>query len=420
MQLTHEEKRMLQGDYGKGTQFAMELLVKVGDLYGASRFLPVKKAHIDSAAYETLREAGSDFLDYLAENGAKVRVPTTMNPLSRDVMNCEKFGISEDIAQKSKRVEDAYQAMGVLQTWTCASYQTASIPRFGEVISWSESNEVNFVNSVLGARAERIPDMMDVCCAIAGRVPEFGLYLTENRRGDMLFQLDGFGEDWFQDCVDFALLGYYVGKKVVNKVPVIQGLPDSTTSDDLKALSAAAASGGAVGLFHVVGITPEAATLDAAFQGWDDYPVVTVTPQDLMDVREELNTAEGDQVAMVLLGCPHLSVNELQEVAQLLDGRTVHPGTEFMLMTSQAQYTIAKRSGIIDQLEAAGVAVTQDTCLMTFGLVDRWRGQNFVTNSGKIATYAPAVNGTKIYMDSTRNCVEAAVSGLVQKGSVKW
>lgn len=136
-------------------------------------------------------------------------------------------------------------------------------------MSWSESNAVNFVNSVIGARAERLPDLMDVFCAVAGRVPEYGLYLTKNRRGDMLFKLEGFDDQWFQNCVDYSVLGYLVGEIVINKNPVIVGMPARTTIDEIKTFSAAAASGGAVSLFHIVGVTPEAPTLEDAFHGWD-------------------------------------------------------------------------------------------------------------------------------------------------------
>lgn len=281
MQLTTYEQEMLDGKYGAGTQLAMEVLVRMGELYGAKRLLPVKNAHIDAAAYTTIWDAGTEFLEFLAENGAKVPVPCTINPLSRDIKNWEKLGASEEFAMKSKRMEDAYLKMGVIPTWTCAPYQCTNVPQFGEIVSWSESNAVNYVNSVVGARAERLPDLMDVCCAVAGRVPEYGLYLDENRIGDMLFKLEGFDDTWFQDSVDYAVLGYYVGEIVVNKVPVIEGLPYRTMPDNLKAFSAAAASGGAVSLFHAVGFTPEAPTVEEAFKGKTDYPVHIVTPDDL-------------------------------------------------------------------------------------------------------------------------------------------
>ena len=304
MRLSQEEQRMLDGSRGSGVQQAMEILVKMGELYGAERFLPVKNAHIDAAAYTTIWDAGTEFIEYLVDNGARVAVPTTIKPVSRDIKNWGKLGTTEGFAAKSKRLEDAYLRLGVIPTWTCAPYQCTNVPGFGEVVSWSESNAVNYVNSVIGARAERLPDLVDVCCAVAGRVPEYGLYKEENRAGDMLFLLEGFDETWFQDSVDYAILGYLVGEKVINKVPVIAGLPERTMPDNLKAFSAAAASGGAVALFHVVGLTPEAPDVETAFRGKSGYPIVTITTDDMKAMEKRLNTAEENNVDLVLMGCP--------------------------------------------------------------------------------------------------------------------
>ena len=214
MYLTDYEQEILEGKHGEGTRMAMEIVIKMGELYGADRLIPVKRAHIDAAAYTTIWDAGTEFIEYLADHGAKCAVPTTINPLSRDIKNWKELGASEKFALKSKRLEDAYLKMGVIPTWTCAPYQSTNAPHFKEVVSWSESNAVNYVNSVLGARAERLPDMVDVCCAVTGRVPAYGRYLDENRKGDVLFRLEGFDDTWFQDSVDFAVLGYYIGEIV--------------------------------------------------------------------------------------------------------------------------------------------------------------------------------------------------------------
>lgn len=416
MQLTAYEQAMLDGAYGKGVQFAMEIVVKMGTLYGAERLIPVKNAHIDAAAYTTIWDAGTEYLEYLADNGAKVAVPTTINPLSRDIKNWKKLGQSEGFAMKSKRMEDAYLKMGVIPTWTCAPYQCTNVPKFGEVVSWSESNAVNYVNSVVGARAERLPDMVDVACAVTGRVPAYGWYLDENRIGDVLFRLEGFDESWFQDSVDYAILGYLVGEIVVNKVPVIEGLPERTMPDDLKAFSAAAASGGAVGMFHAVGHTPEAPTLEAAFSGRTDYKTIVLTPENMRDMESRLNTAKDNHVDVVLMGCPHLSADELNRVAALMDGKKVCEKTEFWIMTSETQYNLALRNGAAQKLEEAGVIITRDTCLMEMDEGDsRWEGQNFVTNSGKAAQYTPAINRVNIHMASMKGCIEAAVTGTFAK-----
>ncbi len=415
MELTKYEQEMLDGVHGEGVKMAMEVLVKMGELYQAKRFLPVKNAHIDAAAYTTIWDSGTKFLEYLAEHGAKAAVPATINPLSRDIKNWKKLGTTEEFAMKSKKIEDAYLKMGVIPTWTCAPYQCTNVPIFGEVVSWSESNAVNYVNSVIGAKAERLPDLIDACCVVTGRVPEYGMYLDENRKGDVLFKLEGFDDTWFKDAVDYAVLGYYVGEIVINKVPVIEGLPWETMPDQLKALSAAAASGGAVCLFHAVGLTPEAPTVEAAFKGKADYEVRIVTPKDLLEMRNRLNTVTEDRVDMVLMGCPHLSASELQEVAGLIKGYKVKEGVEFWITTSETHYNLAKRCGAADILEEAGVIIAKDTCIMEMEEGGRWDKKNLVTNSGKAAQYAPSINQVLIKMASAKGCVEAAVTGHFPK-----
>ena len=349
MKLTEKEERMLKGDMGRGVQCAMEVLVKMGELYGAEEFIEVKNAHIDAAAYTTIWDAGTEFVEFLVENGARVAVPTTINPMSVDRRNWRNLGTSEEFAAKCDRLENAYMKLGVNPTWTCAPYQCTNVPMFGESVAWSESNAVDYVNSVVGARTERLPDLVDVCCAVAGRVPKYGRYLDENRKGELLFELEGFDDAWFQDNVDYAVLGYLAGEIAINRVPVIKGLPQRTTQDNLKSFSAAAASGGAVSLFHVEGITPEAPTLEAAFQGTTDHPI----------------------------------------------------------------YELAKIAGYVDVLEAAGAVLVRDSCLMEMEYNGMWTGKHFVTNSGKAAQYAPAINSVKITMADLKGCVKAAVTGKV-------
>lgn len=411
MKLSKVEEQMLAGDMGRGVQCAMEVLVKMGELYGADHFIPVKNAHIDAAAYTTIWDAGTEFVEFLVENGAYVAVPTTINPMSIDRRKWAQLGTSEEFAKKSQRLEAAYLKLGVIPTWTCAPYQCTNVPQFGEVVSWSESNAVNYVNSVVGARAERLPDLVDVCCAVAGRVPAYGRYLDENRAGDLQFDLQGFDETWFQDAVDYAVLGYYVGEVSVNRVPVITGLPEHTMPDHLKALSAAAASGGAVALFHAVGFTPEAPTVEKAFQGKTEYEVITVTPETLKDMRDRLNTGDTENVDMVLIGCPHVSADELRQLAKLLDGKKVNENTNFWIQTSHPIYELAKLAGDIETIEASGAVVVRDSCLMEMEYNGMWTGKHFVTNSGKVAQYAPAINGVKITMADMEGCVKAAITG---------
>jgi predicted aconitase len=195
--------------------------------------------------------------------------------------------------------------------------------------------------------------------------------------------------------------------------------------DQLKAFSAAAASGGAVCLFHAVGLTPEAPTIEAAFQGWSGYETAIITPADLIEMKRRLDTAHQakhagksigaepaqDHVDMVLIGCPHASFTEMQEISGLIQGKHVIDGTEFWITTSRTQYELAVRAGVADILKESGVTVACDTCVMEMEEGDRWKHQTFVTNSGKVAQYAPGINHCFIKMATTAGCVESAVTG---------
>ena len=237
-------------------------------------------------------------------------------------------------------------------------------------------------------------------------------YLS-GRRNLFAYKLEGFDDVWFQDNVDYAVLGYLAGEIAINRVPVIKGLPQRTTQDNLKSFSAAAASGGAVSLFHVVGITPEAPTLEAAFQGTTDYETIKITPDRMRELRRRLNTGDKEQVDMVLTGCPHLSVDEIGQIAKEIEGKKVCEGTDFWIQTSHPIYELAKIAGYVDVLEAAGAVLVRDSCLMEMEYNGMWTGKHFVTNSGKAAQYAPAINSVKITMADLKGCVKAAVTGKV-------
>ncbi|MCC6674006.1 MAG: aconitase X catalytic domain-containing protein, partial [Thermomicrobiales bacterium] len=279
LQLTDEERGMIDGEAGPAAALAMRILARMAPLYGADRFIEVTRAHIDGIVYEG--NAGLAFAERLADLGGQVRVPTSLNVMSMDRTNWRELGQDEQFASNARRLGFAYVRMGATPTFTCAPYQTDVAPVFGEQIAWSESNAVAYANSVIGARSNRYGDYLDISCALAGRVPAAGLHLTEHRRGTHLFRLEGVSER-LQSRDDFyPVLGYLLGQSVTNGVPVVDGLMVRPTSDQSKALAAAAASSGAIALFHLVGITPEAPDLEAAMQGTAPVVVEMITPERL-------------------------------------------------------------------------------------------------------------------------------------------
>ncbi len=417
LKLTDTDRAMLDGAQGPAAQMAMSIVVQMAEVFGATQLMDITAAHIDSTIY--IGEAGLEFAERLANLGARVTVPTTLNVSGLDEHHWQEWPVPVDWARNAHRQMVAYQSMGCVPTWTCAPYQTEMRPGFGQQIAWGESNAIVFANSVLGARTERYPDLLDICCAITGRVPAVGLHLTQNRAGEILMRLMDVPLPLQQDDSFYPVLGYLLGKIAQDRIPVITGLEAQPTEDQLKALGAAAASSGTVALFHIVGITPEAPTLDAAFQGHRPAKTVTITMEDLRGARHQLTTADGSQLDMVVLGSPHFSLAEFKQLAPLLDGKHVHPDVQFLVTSSRAMTLLAKQAGYLAALEAFGGKVTVDTCILATPMLPP-EIKTLMTNSAKYAYYAPGMLNTQVTFGSLADCVRSAVAGRVLRDESLW
>src|SRR6185295_7907065 len=273
--LSDRDRAMLDGDHGPAPQLAMSILVRMAGVYGAGELMDITQAHIDSTIY--LGDATLEFAERLASLGARVAVPTSLNVSGVDECGWQDWAVSPEWAARAARQMLAYERMGAVPTWTCAPYQTRMRPVFGQQIAWGESNAIAFANSVIGARTERYPDLLDICCAITGRVPAVGLHLEENRGGELLLRLVDVPAALQRDDQFFAVLGHLAGKLAGDRIPVIEGIVVPPPEDHLKAFAAAAASSGRVALFHMVGVTPEAPTLAAAFRGRSPEQTIDVS-----------------------------------------------------------------------------------------------------------------------------------------------
>jgi predicted aconitase/predicted aconitase with swiveling domain len=389
---------------------AMSIVVRMAEVFGARELMDITAAHIDSTIY--IGEAGLEFAERLAGLGARVAVPTTLNVSGLDEHHWQEWAVPADWARNAHRQMVAYQSMGAVPTWTCAPYQTALRPQFGQQIAWGESNAIAFANSVIGARTERYPDLLDICCAITARVPAWGLHLTENRAGEILLRLRDVPRAMQQDDTFYAVLGHLMGKIAQDRIPVIVGLAVQPTEDQLKSLGAAAASSGTVALFHIVGVTPEAPTRDAAFQGKPPAQTIDVTLDDLYRARRELTSAEGEQLDMVAVGCPHLSLDEFKQLASLIAGKRVHPHVKFLVTSSRAMVAQTKQAGYLAALEAFGAKVTVDTCILASPMLP-CEIKTLMTNSGKYAYYAPGMLNMRVTFGGLAECVQSAVAGRI-------
>ena len=417
LKLTAYDESLRAGARGPAARLAFSIVARMAEIFGAPELLDISGAHIDSTIY--VGDAGLEFAERLAALDARVVVPTTLNVSGLDEHHWREWSVPPEWAEKAQRQMAAYRGMGCAPTWTCAPYQTEWRPRFGQQVAWGESNAIVFANSVLGARTERYPDLLDICCAITGRVPAFGLHLAENRAGTILLRLDAIPASLQANDSFYPVLGHWVGKVAGDRIPVLDGLVVRPEEDQLKALGAAMASSGAVGLFHVVGVTPEAPTLEAAFQARTPAETRDVTLDGLRAARRELTTADGAALDYVVLGSPHFSVAEFRRLAPLLDGKRAHASVQFLVTSSRIMTELARHAGYLDALHAFGGRVTVDTCVLASPMLPNG-SPGLMTNSAKYAYYAPGLLNARVAFGSLEDCVRSAVAGRVVRDDSLW
>ncbi len=417
LRLTVAEHAMLTGELGEATQIAMRILVRIAPLFGATSLMPISRAHIDGCIYEG--DAGVEFAERLATGGGKVAVPTSLNVISLDRARWQIHGLDAGYAEKADRLARAYLAMGAKPSFTCAPYQTEHAPKFGEQIAWAESNAVAFANSVIGARTNRYGDYLDISCALTGRVPAAGLHLSENRFATLQINLVGVPPSLQEGDDFYPVLGYLIGSLAGDEIPVVTGLESNPSEDQLKSLAAAAASSGAVAMFHLAGITPEAATLEVASGHRSNIRHIDIGIDDLNSARASLTTARGDGLDLVAFGSPHCSLAECQQLARLMNGQRAKEGVKVFVTTSRGVREILARTGDLEILERFGAVVTADTCIVVAPLIPAG-AHVLMTNSAKYAHYGPGILGVDSVFGSTKDCIASAIAARVIIDDSDW
>ena len=413
MKLTDDETAIAAGRDGEGAAVALRLVADSGRLLGADALVPVASAHIDGCLYHG--DSGTEFAEFLVAKGARVTVPATLNVGALDLLRPGNVRLAGGRREMALRLMRAYEALGCRSTWTCAPYQAGHRPALGSDVAWGESNAVVFCNSVLGARTNRYGDFLDIACAIAGRAPHYGLHLLANRRATVRVDTSGISEALKRKEAFWPVLGAWLGRTVGEDVAVIDGLAAYATEDRLKALGAAAASTGAVALFHVAGVTPEAPTAESILA--DRHATIALTPDAVRDARKLLSTAGGDAVDAVAVGSPHFSLDEILSLDALLAGRRVR--VPIYLNTSRHVLGKLERAGRLAALTEAGVVPIVDTCVVVTPILPAGGGV-LMTNSGKFAFYAPGNTGYAVQFGSLADCVESAVAGRLVRDEAGW
>ena len=318
----------------------------------------------------------------------------------------------------AKRQMDAYVAMGAEPTFTCAPYQIGHEPGIGEQVAWGESNAIAFANSVLGARTERYGDFLDACCALTGRAPLHGLHIAKNRKAEVIVDVTSVPNELKSQDVFYPVLGTWLGLEIGREVPLIVGLPSTVTRDQLKALGASAASTGAVALFHVLGVTPEAPNLAAVIS--QDRPVREITLDSGMVRRAlgRLTTARtAESLDAIAVGSPHFSIEEFEALLKLIGSRSM--AIPFYACTARDTLRELEKRGDLRVLQEAGVEIVADSCVVVTPILPE-RGSVLMTNSGKFAHYGPSNTGYAVVYGSLRECVESAMTGSVARTEEIW
>ncbi|MBG0775944.1 MAG: aconitase X catalytic domain-containing protein [Desulfovibrionaceae bacterium] len=402
MKLTDHEKSMLDGEHGAPVQKAMEILVALGKIYDAERLIPIQSAHVAGLSLKSHGVAGMEWVEEMAASAAKVCIPTTLNVIGLD--RSRDLGLPEDWCDKQMRIGKAYECMGCYGNSSCVPYYHGFTPRFGEHIAWAESSAVVYTNSVLGARDNREGGPSALAAALTGRTPLYGYHLDAERLANVHVRVSA----RLRNLADYGALGAFVGKRFSNAVPAFSGLSAMRTEDHVY-LGAALASSGGVALYHVLGMTPDALFNDDKVLAKDCIEL-EVTEKELTMGREQLCSGTSRQIDYVAVGCPHCSLNQLAELARLLDGKKVNSGVTMWIHTNVAIKGLAAQLGIIDAIERSGAVVTQDLCTI-LSCPEALGFKNVVTNSAKMAFYAPGSNGFNIWFDDVARCVDAAVTG---------
>jgi len=399
MELTAEEQAILAGDQGPAARKAMEILVALGTVYGAHNLVPVTSVQVAGVSYGNVGQAGLEFIREWAQEGARVKVPTTLNPAGMDLEAWPEMGVPEEYARPQLEIIEAFRAMGIATSCSCTPYLLGVCPKPREHVAWSESSAVSYANSVLGARTNREGGPSALASAITGRTANYGLHLDDNRQAQLFVDV----KCSVLSVADYGALGYLVGQRAGDSVPYFRMLTGQKPGlEELKTLGAAMAASGAVALYHVEDVTAE-----ARLGGMLGKDVPAITIESLEEGYEALD-GFGQDIDLVWIGCPHASLVEIERVADLLRGRTLV--ADLWITVARTVLQSASAGRLAEELQTAGGRLVADACLL--GAPLREMGFTSVaTNSAKAAFYLRSLQSLEIRFGSLPQCVEAAITG---------
>ena len=392
MFLTKEEQAMCDGEYGETIRKSMDILVALGDIYGASKLVDITSAQVSGVSYKTIGDAGLEYLEDLALDKVDTSINASLNPPGTDLDNWKELGFPEYFAIKQNQIVDAYAKLGISKTCTCTPYLVGNVPRFRDHVSWSESSAVAYVNSVIGACSNREGGPAALAAAIVGKTPLYGFHLDGNRKANLVVNVN---------CelhgADYGALGYYVGKVVGGGVPYFK-LENTPNNNDLKTFGAALASSGSVALYHIENVTPEYELADSS----EVEDIMFVSQKEIAETRENLTTTD-KEADLICLGCPHASLEEIKHVANIVNGKTIK--NKLWICTSASVKANSDRMGYTEMIENAGGNVVCDTC-MVVAPIEEMGFEVIGVNSAKAANYVPSMCGLDVVYGDVENLIQ--------------
>jgi predicted aconitase len=367
----------------------MKILVKLGELFNASRLIPIESAHVSGVSYKTLGEAPTDFLEALASASEKVSVEATLNPQSLD----SKYLIErlpKHLVEMQLKLCEIFEKLGFRRSFTCTPYYIKE-PKKGAHLAWAESSAVVYANSVLGAWTNREGGPSALAAAIIGKTPDCGMHKAANREPNVVVEV----EASLENEADYGALGIFLGKILEDKIPQIRGLKNPK-AEDLKQLGAALASAGMVNMFHHEKSVKMKGKLEK----------ITVETRDIKETVAELTTAKTRKPDLIFIGCPHCSLREIREIASAIGNRKVRENVEFWVCTSC--FIKEKARAYVQKIEASGAKVLTGTCAVVTW-TDMLGIKTIMTNSAKTAHYAPTLNRAETILAPLKECLKTAL-----------
>ena len=390
MQLTAEEERSLNGEDGKTIASAYRILLAIGAATEAKKLVPIKWAHVSGVNYNTIGNAGTEFLEKFAADDAGVAVKTTVNPMGFD--RTKPNNLDENFVKQQMRIVKSFEELGTTPSFTCVPYEIFDIPQTGTPVSFAESNAAIYSNSVLGLLTNKESSLSALASSVTGKAPYSDLRMEEFRHPKITIR----PEVELLTELDYGLLGYFTGKVVKDSCVALDGI--TRIKDDIiktKSLSAALGTSGTCGMFTSSPSEEQVQKRESIRE------VIPFDKVELNGIKDELNTA--DEGNVIVLGSPQLGLNELNFVVDLVKDKKF--SKRCMIFCSRTIHNQATKIGLNNKIEKIGGEFVCDSCACLTPLITKDDVDSIITNSIKGAYYLNHFNRMEVVLKDLKTIV---------------